>query len=47
MQALLDLLEVYVKKYDFDYAAIRNEYCECGIDDYYKFIKILKEIEND
>lgn len=47
LSALKTLLKHYVNKYGYDYKAIRNEYCQCGEEDYYKFMEILKEIERE
>lgn len=43
MRALRELLKNYVEKYGFNYKQIRKIYCECGEEDYYKFMKILEE----
>lgn len=37
------LLEGYVDRYGYDFRTIREVYCQCGPEDYYKFMDIYNE----
>ena len=43
MEALENLLQGYVEKYGYDFRAIRERYCQCGPEDYDKFMQIYYE----
>lgn len=43
MQIFEDLLQDYVDTYGYDFRAIRDRYCQCGPEDYDKFMEIYYE----
>lgn len=43
MQALERLLRIYVDQFGYDFKAIRARYCQCGPEDYPKFMEIYYE----
>lgn len=43
LQALRNLLDRYVEEFGYNFEAIRNKYCQCGPEDYPKFMQIYNE----